>query len=80
VGSEIALPRYERTQDDDEHGTGKSLEYGHMRSGHMRMQPHGKGNKERKLIFIPPTVVRPDLPIKASRGYKIDDKILSAKA
>lgn len=45
---------------------GDELQYSHIRSGHMRWQwkndPEGK--RIRELIFIAPTVVRPDLPLK----------------
>jgi hypothetical protein len=29
------------------------------------------------LIFVAPTVVRPDLPIRTSHGYRIQDKVLT---
>lgn len=32
----------------------------HWRRGHWRSQPYGKNNKKRKLIWIKPTIVRPD--------------------
>ncbi len=74
VGSEISLPQplvvYNR---DCRTGAGQELKYGHIRSGHLRMQPCGPGGKERKLIFVPPTVVRPDLPVRTTHGYRIGD-------
>lgn len=72
VGSEIDLPR-PVTINSGNHGDGDGHELtaGHIRSGHMRMQTCGKENKDRKLIFVPPTVVRPDLPFRQSHGYRI---------
>ena len=72
VGSEIDLPRPETAgRGDGQHDTRGALTSGHLRSGHMRMQPHGPGLKDRKLIFVPSVMVRPDLPFKASPGYRI---------
>lgn len=34
----------------------------HMRRGHFRLQPHGPQQSLRKVIFIAPTWIRPDLP------------------
>ena len=47
-------------------GRGKELKYGHMRTGHMRWQWYNdeQGIRRRKLIFIHPMLVRPDLPMK----------------
>jgi len=47
-------------------GRGKQLRYGHMRTGHMRWQWYNdeEGMRQRKLIFIHPSVVRADLPMK----------------
>jgi hypothetical protein len=63
-----------------EEGVGASLNYGYIKSGHMRWQryklcfcgsdrPFGECCKKpgmwaRKLIFIEPCIVRPDLPFK----------------
>ena len=72
VGSEIDLPRPEViNRGESALGSGAELTAGHVRSGHLRMQPCGKDNKDRKLIFVPPTVVRPDLPFRQSHGYRI---------
>lgn len=71
VGSEIDLPRPDVYREGHGEPTGRELESGHVRSGHMRMQPCGEGNKDRKLIFVPPTVVRPDLPMRTSHGFRI---------
>lgn len=78
IGSEIDLPRCSHS-DNCYPPTGRELQYGHVRSGHMRMQPCGPENQERKLIFVPPTMVRPDLPAKQTHGYRIRDNILEAK-
>lgn len=86
VGSELDLPRpivHHETKSSSA-GTGKELLYGHLRSGHMRMQKYGSkadaNNPERyELIFIPPTTVRPDLPLRDMRGFRLKDDILTAK-
>lgn len=74
VGSEIDLPRPLVNRLERRDPTGRELEYGHVRSGHMRMQPCGEGSRDRKLIFVAPTVVRPDLPIRTAHGYRIRGK------
>lgn len=71
VGSEIDLPRPLQSETAVRIGTGVERQFGHYRSGHMRMQPCGEGGKDRKLIFVAPTLVRPDLPIRQSHGYRI---------
>jgi hypothetical protein len=40
------------------------LRHSHLRSGHMRWQRYKdeRGNWARRLIFIHPLIVRPDLP------------------
>lgn len=80
VGSEIDLPRPTVIVDNPgyQHLPGEELQFGHIRSGHMRMQPCGKNNQDRKLIFIAPTVVRPDLPTRQSHGYRIQDSVVKA--
>jgi len=66
VGQDIKLPRMPRRYDrpDEESGEGPRLNYGHIRSGHMKMQAHGPRRSLRKLIFVAPCIVRPDLPLK----------------
>lgn len=60
---------------DHQTGTGRELQHAHIRRGHMRHQPVGKREeKKRKLIWLPPTVVRPDLPMNSNgQGYRIPD-------
>ena len=70
VGSEIDLPRPDVIRVGSPEDKGSELTQGHMRSGHMKMQPCGPKNQDRKLIFVAPTVVRPDLPM-ATKGYRI---------
>jgi hypothetical protein len=78
VGREIDLPRPLIHYVDDRPSATHTFElkYGHIRSGHMRMQPCGAHNQDRKLIFVAPTIVRPDLLIRRSHGYRIHDKVL----
>lgn len=80
VGSEIDLPlplvRYEHK--DGEPMRKRELETSHIRRGHMRMQQVGPRDDPRyKMVFIPPTVVRPDLPLGRSAGYRIHDDNLT---
>ena len=79
IGSETDLP----TSDVEfRYEGGKKLAKGErkfagVRRGHMRLQPYGGRDKpDYRMIFIKPTVIRPDLPMKASRGYTLKDKIL----
>lgn len=74
VGSEIDLPRPHVIRSGQPEERGGELTYGHIRSGHMKMQPCGPNNQDRKLIFVEPTVVRPDLPIRQMHGYRIRTK------
>lgn len=73
VGSEIDLPTATIRHGDSIAGAGEGqrLTAGHVRRGHMRMQPHGPKRAERKLIFVPPTVVRSDLPLQSTHGYRV---------
>ncbi len=73
IGGEIDLPTpiiHHETLDKSDRKY--ELNFGHIRRGHMRLQPYGnEQNKHYELIFIPPTVVRPDLPLAAMRGFRI---------
>lgn len=86
VGSEIDLPLPHVRHINENTGGNvphNSLQFGHIRSGHMRLQPYGseeKKNKHYELIFIPPTAVRPDLPIRQMHGYRIKDELLQGKS
>ena len=81
VGSEIDLPQPEVIGSTNERpGCGTPLKFGHVRSGHMRLQPCGPQRKDRKLIFVEPTVVRSDLPVRQSHGYRIKDTLLTGGA
>lgn len=68
VGRDLVLPREEGapTPDSDGkpgEGSGRSLKRAHYRTGHLRYQAHGPALSERKLIFVEPLIVRPDLPL-----------------
>lgn len=75
VGSEIDLPQavVRHINEGGRTEPGRELQFGHVRSGHMRLQPYGpKDNPtEYKLIFISPSMVRPDLPLQQVRGFRI---------
>lgn len=66
VGADIKLPKDVQRAISKPAGTGRELDYGHIRSGHLRLQPYGKQDEKKryKVIFIAPTIVRPDLPMK----------------
>lgn len=71
MGGEIDLPEPTITYHGPSSCAGRELSKGHLRRGHMRLQPHGPKNENRKLIFIRPTWVRPDLPTMTARGYRL---------
>lgn len=75
IGSEITLPQpdVEYLDSTTRQTTGRELRYSHIRSGHLRFSPTGPRHApDYKLIFIPPTLVRPDLPADTrARGYRI---------
>lgn len=67
IGKDIVLASEQRSGTSAiVEGRGKELHYGHMRTGHMRWQRYNdeQGQRQRKLIFIHPLIVRPDLPMK----------------
>lgn len=78
VGSEIDLPapivRHFASEDAADGKRGE-LTAGHVRSGHLRLQPYGPKDKpeekRHELIFVAPTIVRPDLPLRDIRGFRI---------
>jgi hypothetical protein len=77
VGQDILLPKsYRSIRNPFLAGEGNRLTHGHIRCGHLRWQPHGpRGNPSSyELIFIAPTVVRPDLPLKP----KLTDHVVKA--
>jgi len=69
VGRELVLPRAEGVPGVAPgvvgEGEGRHLKCAHLRTGHLRYQAHGPSMSERKLVFIEPTIVRPDLPLRA---------------
>lgn len=74
VGSEISLPTARHADEDAEDVPGAEhheITAGYVRRGHMRLQPVGEKRADRKLIFVAPHVVRPDLPLRSTHGYKI---------
>jgi hypothetical protein len=82
VGRDLILPREEGVASPKEagetgpgEGEGRQLKYGHMRCGHLRFQPYGPRTAPTyDLIFLSPTLVRSDLPIKPkSTPSKIED-------
>ena len=67
VGKDIDLP-YTSSSNTGVivEGRGSELQYSHIRSGHMRWQWKNdkEGNRFRELIFIAPSIIRSDLPLK----------------
>jgi hypothetical protein len=82
IGREVTLPPVEVSyrEANTPEGEHRELSHAHMRRWHMRWQKYGPGLKDRKLIFINPTVVRPDLPWATARGYRIPDENLTQEA
>lgn len=70
VGSDIKLPRRERNygsgKNDTAEETGRHLSYAHIRSGHIRLArcKDDSGEIVWRPVFIHPTLVRPDLPMR----------------
>lgn len=57
--------------------TGIELQFSHMRIGHFRTQPYGPRNSLRKLIWVRPLRVRPDLELRPDGGghhYVVEDR------
>lgn len=52
----------------DTTAVGVELRYSHMRIGHFRTQVYGPNNSLRKLIWVRPVRVRPDLEIRDDKG------------
>lgn len=80
VGREISLPRsvvhFHRDSSHTSEG-GWELRWGHIRSGHLRLQPFGPRELgEKKLVFIMPSVIRADLPMRPKVGYRIEDDVM----
>lgn len=80
LGSEIKLPRdvihYHREPGASPERSFE-LAWAHVRSGFLRLQSVGpRSGEEKKLIFVRPTIVRPDLPLKPRVGYRLDDACL----
>jgi hypothetical protein len=71
---DLPQPEYIGTYTPQDTGEKRELKFGYIKTGHMRWQPCGKGNKERKLTYIPPHPCRPDLPMR-THGYRIKDNI-----
>jgi hypothetical protein len=51
-----------------EHLDGAELQFSHMRIGHFRTQVYGPRNSLRKLIWVRPVRVRPDLELRPDGG------------
>jgi hypothetical protein len=83
VGSEVSLPMplVKHINEEGQKERKGELTFGHIRSGHLRLQQMGpKENPHHELIFIAPTTVRPDLPLRDVRGFRIEDKLLRTKS
>jgi hypothetical protein len=82
VGRDLVLPRAsgvptpaETGEQGPGEGAGRQLKHSHYRTGFMRYQPYGPrgGEQHYELIFIEPTMVRPDLPVKPTTPSEIRD-------
>lgn len=67
IGKGIDLPYAPSRSSITVEGRGQELQYSHFRTGHMKWQSKNdaEGNLIKELIFIAPTIVRPDLPLKS---------------
>lgn len=66
LGADIVLPRRGKPAGPTEptEGSGRSLQWAHVRQGHLRLVPTGpRSERTYVLRYIAPTVVRPDLPL-----------------
>jgi hypothetical protein len=71
---ETELPAPEYARSDDTQGIGREVSHSFMRRAHFRNQRCGLKLQDSKLIFIHPTIIRPDLPRSGHRhGYFIPD-------
>ncbi len=75
IGREINLPRPIAQRATPE-GNGHGISHAYLRRGHMRYQACGEGRQYRKLIFIHPHMVRDDLPLAPTHGFRISDSNL----
>lgn len=53
----------------------------HWRRGHFRMQPHGTGNHQRKLIFVAPALIHAEQlkgEVPAPKSYRAGTSVVSA--
>jgi len=82
VGRDLILPREDGVATPKEagetgpgEGEGRQLKFGHFRTGFLRWHPSGPRTAPTyDLIFVAPTLVRSDLPLKAkSTPSKIED-------
>ena len=62
IGREVPLPRNRTPYEPSGYMRGP-LSYQGFRCGHFRMQACGRRWQDSRLIFVPPTIVRPDLPL-----------------
>lgn len=56
---------------DGETDEQRELRYQHLRSGHFHAYWCGPGRKEKKVKFLVPVVVRPDLPVSAQSPARL---------
>lgn len=74
VGSEIDLPSplIRRHYEDNTPGEARGgISHGYRRRHHMRIQGCGQGRQEKRLVFVREHDVRPDLPKRPAKGYKV---------
>ena len=80
LGREIELPPSVLKLLDahrDSSGPGRELTHAHLRRGHLRHQRKGPMESPRiELIYVAPTIVRPDLPMDHGPRYAITDRAL----
>jgi len=78
VGSEVDLPRPRKAYQDrpaceqgEDEDDARELTASHVRRGHLRLQGCGPGRKEERVVFVRPSIIRPDLPLKSAHGFRV---------
>lgn len=65
LGSSVKINRASHTcNDGTSHGSNHKLNVAFIRRGHWRNQPFGPGRKQTRIMWIRPTMVNPDGPMK----------------
>ncbi len=77
---ELPPPKYQTAEagsSAESRGRAFDLQFSHIRSGHLRLQPYGPqyAPTHYDVLFIAPTAVRPDLPPRPHPGFVLKDNL-----